>query len=314
MDQEKISAFNEQRALQTEERAKTEDTAFALKSILDSQKDIEDSVKESILRLVQFLAKNKPEVSVINQQPFPKYDEVVKSVNQVVAEIKNSNKALKTVEQKEVDFSGVIKSLDGLSKLVSKLPTTIPVPKSVEVSNQKDYSGKFDEVTTAVGKIPAPVVNVEKPIIPDNSKELDKILKAVEKIKFPDLPKTDLEPLLKATKKISDTISGLRFPVANYVLPFKDANGAATQAQLDSSGNVPISGSLSISESVYTTRIDEASGTVTYIGTANPGTATSAASWQIKKIDSTNPTSILFADGDSSFNNVWNDRASLSYS
>lgn len=64
----------------------------------------------------------------------------------------------------------------------------------------------------------------------------------------------------------------------------------------------------------YATRIDEASGTVTYIGTALPGTLTSAASWQIKKIDSSSGTSITYADGNSSFDNVWNDRASLSYS
>lgn len=62
------------------------------------------------------------------------------------------------------------------------------------------------------------------------------------------------------------------------------------------------------------TRIDEASGTVTYIGSAQPGSAASAASWQIKKIDSSSGTIITFADGDGLFNNVWNDRASLSYS
>ncbi len=66
--------------------------------------------------------------------------------------------------------------------------------------------------------------------------------------------------------------------------------------------------------STYTTRIDEADATTTYIGTADPGTAESAASWQVKKIVSTNPTSIKFADGTSAFDNVWDDRASLTYS
>lgn len=64
-----------------------------------------------------------------------------------------------------------------------------------------------------------------------------------------------------------------------------------------------------------TTRIDEASSTVTYIGEAAPGTATSSALWRVKKIDSTtNPTKIVFADGNDLFDNVWDDRASLSYS
>lgn len=64
----------------------------------------------------------------------------------------------------------------------------------------------------------------------------------------------------------------------------------------------------------YTTRIDEASATVTYIGDATIGSATSVASWRIKKIDTTSGTSITFADGDGNFDNIWNNRASLTYS
>lgn len=52
----------------------------------------------------------------------------------------------------------------------------------------------------------------------------------------------------------------------------------------------------------------------TYIGSAPPGTATSSASWQIFKIDTSSGTSITWADGDSNYNNVWDNRASLSYS
>lgn len=61
--------------------------------------------------------------------------------------------------------------------------------------------------------------------------------------------------------------------------------------------------------------IDAASATATYIGETLPGTATSSALWRIKKIDETsNPTTILFADGNDKFDNVWDNRASLSYS
>lgn len=54
-----------------------------------------------------------------------------------------------------------------------------------------------------------------------------------------------------------------------------------------------------------------------YVGLAQPGTATSAASWQIKKITydgNNNPTSILYAVGSGSFNQIWDNRASLTYS
>ncbi len=67
-------------------------------------------------------------------------------------------------------------------------------------------------------------------------------------------------------------------------------------------------------EPPVTTRIDEASGTVTYVGAANPGTADAAALWQIKKIDSSSGTTINYADGNALFDNVWDDRAALIYS
>ncbi len=63
------------------------------------------------------------------------------------------------------------------------------------------------------------------------------------------------------------------------------------------------------------TRIDEASTTITYVGKAEVGTANSDAAWQISRISlSGSVTSIEFADGNANFDNVWNNRASLSYS
>ena len=68
-------------------------------------------------------------------------------------------------------------------------------------------------------------------------------------------------------------------------------------------------------EQLVVTKVDEASSTTTYLGRAACGTATSAASWQIRKIsESGNVTTIEWADGDRKFDNVWDDRASLSYS
>jgi hypothetical protein len=65
----------------------------------------------------------------------------------------------------------------------------------------------------------------------------------------------------------------------------------------------------------YLQKIDEADATTTYIGLALPGTATSAASWQIKKIGvSSTVTTISWADGNEDFDNIFDNRASLSYS
>lgn len=55
---------------------------------------------------------------------------------------------------------------------------------------------------------------------------------------------------------------------------------------------------------------------VTYIGEALPGTATSAASWRIRRltIQSDSDIEILYADGNDSYDNIWDNRLSLSYS
>lgn len=64
----------------------------------------------------------------------------------------------------------------------------------------------------------------------------------------------------------------------------------------------------------YALRLDEASATVTYVGEAAIGSATASAVWRIKKLDSTSGLVITWADGDELFDNVWDNRASLSYS
>jgi len=67
----------------------------------------------------------------------------------------------------------------------------------------------------------------------------------------------------------------------------------------------------------YIKSIDyDASGNVVYYGVTTSGTAKSAAKWQIKKFSYTSNdlTDIQWADGNTKFDNVWDDRASLSYS
>ena len=63
----------------------------------------------------------------------------------------------------------------------------------------------------------------------------------------------------------------------------------------------------------FALRLDTA-GDIDYVGEASTGTATSGALWRIKRVDSTTGTVIQWADGNSNFDNVWDNRASLSYS
>ena len=69
---------------------------------------------------------------------------------------------------------------------------------------------------------------------------------------------------------------------------------------------------IDTTESVY---IDEASATTTYFGYAVAGASVASAVWKIKRLSiSGTVTSILFADGNSNYDNVWNNRSSLVYS
>lgn len=61
--------------------------------------------------------------------------------------------------------------------------------------------------------------------------------------------------------------------------------------------------------------VDEASATVTYVGEASTGAALSAALWRIKRITVSGTVTIIeWANGNGNFTNVWNNRASLTYS
>ena len=74
---------------------------------------------------------------------------------------------------------------------------------------------------------------------------------------------------------------------------------------------------ISISVEKYTQRMAyTGQGLPEYIGLALPGAATSAATWQIRKLvyTGTNVTSVLWCDGDNNFDNTWDSYDSHSYS
>ena len=62
-------------------------------------------------------------------------------------------------------------------------------------------------------------------------------------------------------------------------------------------------------------RLDDAGNGVSYVGIAYIGSLETATVWQIKKITEVSGNiSILFADGNSAFDNVWTNRLTLYYS
>jgi hypothetical protein len=71
---------------------------------------------------------------------------------------------------------------------------------------------------------------------------------------------------------------------------------------------------LQVTSAPYTTRIDEVSTSITYIGKAIPGSATNSSVWQIQKLTSSgNDLIVQFADS-GNFSQIWDSREALSYS
>jgi len=70
-----------------------------------------------------------------------------------------------------------------------------------------------------------------------------------------------------------------------------------------------------VSKELLALRMDDSTTTdVIYLAHAKAGTATSAALWRIKKIDLTSGVVVSWSDGNTYFDNVYDNRASLSYS
>jgi len=71
----------------------------------------------------------------------------------------------------------------------------------------------------------------------------------------------------------------------------------------------------SVIEATKATRLDEVSSSLTYIGEADIGALDSSSKWLIKRMQKTGTvTKIEWADGNSREDNIWDNRASLTYS
>lgn len=74
-------------------------------------------------------------------------------------------------------------------------------------------------------------------------------------------------------------------------------------------------GELISSSANLATRLDDyTTASVTYVGKAAIGSGVASAVWQISKIDETSGVVITWADGNANFDNIWDNRASLTYS
>lgn len=277
------------------------------------------------LKLVQIKQKKQAEAKKRSEA----YIETVDRLEKSVSELKNTFEGL--------DFSEVIEALSQINSLKQPLEAVnkslvefkldIPeIPGEVTLKDADKLASSLKSL-----KIPDKINNhINLKPIEAVTKQLQTLNKAIDKklVKQGQTPE-DFVPVRRVRK------------IGNQLLFDDDAHrgggsgGASVQDSLISNGRVkvtvqdgveitndagnpiPVSGTVTTSSATpLATRIDEASSTITYIGEATAGSATSGALWRIKRMDTgTSPQTIItWADGNTNFDNIYDNRAGLSYS
>lgn len=205
----------------------------------------------------------------------------------LVTVLENIHEATLENKPQEVDTKGVIESQEkGFQKMVEIL------------------SGILAEVSLSEKEIEVKEPKWYKPFTWEGIEPIKKILEKIASKS--DLPIKNGRILVEVDRVGSGggviKQVGLTNETGNRINP---ATEETLQAVLSASGG----------SSSYATRFDDAGSLISYIGKAAIASATSSAVWQIQKMDETGGDVVItWADGDDSFNNIWDNRASLSYS
>jgi len=283
--------------------------------------------------LIEFLKGNTTKTEVVNQLTSISTPDVVEVVNAV-------DRLDNTIKQEKLDLAPLEEQLKLAVEQLTSIPKTLPEApeaiESVKVSNlaEIDLKPLLDAVNALDLKVEAPVVNVDAPKVevaaPDLKpiKELfTKLLAGVKAIKMPDVKveATDTkkieDELKKQTKKLDELIKQPKGGGGGggNGTPYIDATGKPNNVELETDGSIPVTVVAGGSAAAQTvSKIDDTTtANVVYIGKAElTGAAilTSAAVWQIKKLDTSSlALDKKWADGDANYNNVWDNRASLTY-
>ena len=128
--------------------------------------------------------------------------------------------------------------------------------------------------------------------------------------------------------KLGDVLVGLKSGTTDTPEAIKTTEGQAHVLQylwnpdtlsyeIATTGGVGVGQEVTVTNlaTQYAVRLDYVDTTTTYIGKAAPGSAEGSAVWRIMRLTTTgDDLATQFADGDLLFNNVWDNRAALSYS
>jgi hypothetical protein len=154
--------------------------------------------------------------------------------------------------QSKLENEGLKKMSDQLGLVVKKLDEVSKTLSKTEVSVDAKLQKTIDNLSKSIGAIDfSPSVNVSAPdtkVITtpvDLRPVLDALSKVEKAIGSAEAPEAiDMSPVTSGLQSVVDSITALRFPVPNYVLPFRNSIGKAAQLQLNSDDAIPTSGIL----------------------------------------------------------------------
>ena len=210
--------------------------------------------------------------------------------------------------KKDVDMSGIEKILLKISNKENK---------EIDISELSNISEILDNILYAV-QITASATKLEpekkEVLIPDLKKiqkVLDIINNSVKSLDFPEFDYDKLALIIKKNLNIKVSAGGSGGSVNLRNASDTTINPATSEKQdsiITAIQAIPAGGDATS----YALKYDEGA-TYTYIGNAVPGTATSSALWRIKRLTNADNT-IVWADGNANFDNIYDNRATLSYS
>lgn len=287
------------------------------KQQLDRLTSLEKTLVSSLQQLVKFLDGKTTKTEVVNQLQSirtPDTDKVVSALERLDSSVKGG----------KLDISPLVKGLDALEKQLKELPKSFPeAPEqldTIKVSNLKelDIDGLKKAINGLELKAPdvnvsAPEVKVEAPDLEPLKKSILTIVDSIKAIKFPetDLNKVEkhLDEANKKLQKIIDKPMGGGGGGGGNGTPYTDSTGRFVYVELTPDGKIPVEAGVTFYESRFDTT---STASAVYLGDALPGSSETDAVWQITKVN-TATGSITFADNETTYTKVWNDRTTYGY-
>jgi ABC-type transporter Mla subunit MlaD len=285
----------------------------SLDVLIQQNKENFDSLEDTLNVLIEQNNENNPNDSLDNLLLHS--DKVSKLLNQTIKEgIGNLHKVLIRLDSKEQGFIDTSPLVIELKNSSTKLDNLL---QAVKGNKAEKLSGVLTDIKDKLEELNNFDFDKFKEI---TDKQTSDLLKATYKANLDKYKKPEEALAVKLYDKDGDIIEKFGGGGGGYPdVRVKNVNQVAINPATEEKQDTIITNLSSVSSSVatYATQlaVKSTDSTITYIGKAVAGSTLASASWQIKRMtDTSGDLSIQFADGDTNFNNIWNNRESLSYS